>query len=101
MVIGGRPGDTTLSELEVTQKVLQKIGDSKFQDDIIFVKKRSLKKYDKSSTNSSDLHKTFSIIVRFKSENVRNEVMTLKKLMVTYMHSKSFLKSQIFLVIVY
>ena len=80
MVIGGLPCDTILSESEITQKIVQTIGASKFYDDIIFVKKRLVKKHNNTSANTSDLPKTFSIIVRFKSENVRNEVMRLKKL---------------------
>ena len=80
VIIGGIPVESTLSELEIAHKILQKIDASKYFDDVIFAKKRVFKKYAKSNANSSDLPKFFSIIVRFKSENVRNEVIRLKKL---------------------
>ena len=80
VIIGGIPAESSLSELVITQKVLQKIDASKYMDDIITAKKRSLRKHDKSNANSADLPKTCSIIVRFKSENVRNEIIRLKKL---------------------
>ena len=80
VIIGGIPVDSTVSEIEITHKVLQKIDASKYLDDIIFAKKCAFKKHAKSNVNSVDLPQFYSIIVRFKSENVRNEVIRLKKL---------------------
>ena len=80
VIIGGIPVESSLSELEIAHKVLQKIDASKYLDDIIFAKKRTFKKHTNSSINTSELPKFYSIIVRFKSENIRNEVIRLKKL---------------------
>ena len=80
VIIGGIPIDSTFSELEIAHKVLSKIDASKFIDDIIFAKKCTFKKHTQSNANSVDPHKFYSIIVRFKCENVRNEVIRLKKL---------------------
>ena len=92
IIKGGLPVESTLSELEITQKVFLKIGASKYLDDIIFAKKRAFKKRDKLSANALDLPKTFSIIVRFKSENIRNKVIRLKKLFGDISASEIFLE---------
>ena len=79
VIIGGLPIETMLSDIEITQRILQKIDAHIYFSDIMFARRRPVKSINKSITNSSEWSSTFSIIVRFKNENVRNEVMHLKK----------------------
>ena len=58
---------------------MQKIDALKYFDDIIFARKRTFKLQNKAKAHTSDSPKIFSLIVRFKCEKVRNEVMRLKK----------------------
>ena len=78
IVITGLPIETVLSESDVTSAILKRIEVQQFISDVVSIRKHNKK--SRINNNNVETARTFSLIVKFKSDIVRNEVMRKKKI---------------------
>ena len=81
IVVSGLPTRGQLSYEDIVTRIFNFIGATRFLVDVISIRKlNSTKKNESPSTANGDsvVHTSFSLILRFKSVQVRNEVMRLK-----------------------